>query len=468
MSRSVASFDPALLDGRSANGIARWLRWQAPYVAFCCGYFPVTMVNRLLRRSKRAYVGLDPVTRRLRDKWGFLPSDVRSMSHQRPIWINIDSAGEVVNGWGVLKRLPIGEGPYVLSTQGYDSYDLLRRAYGQDRVFFAPWDLALSTRRDLRALRPRALVLFQNAYFPVLLREARRAGTATILVNGLLSRNVYVGNPAIQRALALGFYRELDAVSVQSEEDYIAFRQLGVPADRLTITGNLAAGLSHLRLTPAERYELRGRLKLRERDPVMIVGSAPAGERKVMTEAFNELRRRVPETRFIVAPRWIHEAGGVTEWLRAQGFRVARRSDLDPDEQERDVGYDVLVLDTFGELPTLYGVADVAFIGSSLVPINERRGGHNPLEPLAHGVVPLFGPHMNLWPSVVAELRKAWPAIQVDSAQALAARVADVLTGRAPVSAIRAVGARLIDRSSGAVERTVEFLRRHLDIENAP
>lgn len=459
---------PPSLDSSCSNAIVRWLRWQAPYVAFCCGYFPLTLANRFLRRSKRAYVGLDPVMRRLGDKWGFLPPELTGQGQSRPIWINMYSGGEVVNAWGLLRLLDVRNGPYILSTEAYDAYELLCRTYSRDRIFFPPWDLSHSVRQDLRKLRPRALVFVQNAYFPTLLREARRAGIVTILVNGLLSRNYHVGNPPLQRALALGFYRELDAISVQSEEDYAAFRRLGVPTDRLAVTGNLAADLSHLRLTPAERRQLREGLKLAERDPVMIVGSAPAAEQVVMAETFKEVRRRVPETRFIVAPRWIHEARGMTEWLRAQGFNVSVRTQLDVEGSDGHAGYDVLVLDTFGELPSVYGVADVAFIGSSLVPISERRGGHNPLEPLAHGVVPLFGPHMNLWSAVVSELREAWPAIQVDSPGALAERASEVITDRAPVSAVHEVGARWIDRSRGAVEQTVSFLRRQLQLEPSP
>jgi len=269
----------------------------------------------------------------------------------------------------------------------------------------------------------------------------------------------------LQRALALGFYRELDAISVQSEEDYVLFRRLGVPADRIAVTGNLAADLTHLRLTHGERRELRQRLGLPEQDQVMVVGSAPAVEQVVLAETFKEVRRRLPETRFIVAPRWIHEARGMAEWLRTQGFKVSMRSEFDVDGGDDEGRYDILVLDTFGELPTVYGVADVAFIGSSLVPVNERRGGHNPLEPLAHGVVPLFGPHMNLWSALVSEFRKAWPSIQVDSPSALAERASEVLTGGAPISAVRDVGARWIDSSSGAVEQTAAFLRRQLKLE---
>ena len=154
----------------------------------------------------------------------------------------------------------------------------------------------------------------------------------------------------------------------------------------------------------------------------------------------------------------------MAERFAQQGFRVARRTTLNQEAGP----YDVLIVDTFGELRTLYAVGDVAFIGSSLVRINERGGGHNPLEPLTHGVIPLYGPFMSLWRPVTEELHRVWPGLEVGDAEQLAERASQVFSGAAPVAAIREVGLRLVDRSAGAVERTAVFLRRHLALEEQP
>ena len=362
----------------------------------------------------------------------------------------------------MLHALGVPQGPFILSTESYDTFTLLGRTYDRDRVFFPPWDVGWPVRRALDQLRPRALVFVQTAYFPVLLREARRAGIKTVLVNGLLSRNVAQGNAMMRRALALGCVRELDAIAVQTEEDCAAFQALGVPRGRLTITGNLSTDFSGTLLTTAERLQLRRTLGLRQTDPVLIVGSTHPSEQQAMLEAFVALRRRLPETRFIVVPRWVHEAKAMAAWFGERGFRVAMWTAFNAEEVNGSREYDVLIVDVFGELRRMYGVADVAYIGSSLVPINEGRGGHNPLEPLAQGVVPLFGPHMNLWSAVVRELREVWPAIEVSSSEALGQRAAEVLRKQAPIAAVQEVGTRLVEHSTGAVERTVAFLHREL------
>jgi 3-deoxy-D-manno-octulosonic-acid transferase len=451
-----------LADRRIAATLA-WLRWQVPYIAFCYAYFPVTLTKRVLLKRKREYLGLDPIVRRFWDKWGGTP---RQDVHHRPVWINMNSGGEMMMSEAVLRRLNVDRPEFVLSTEAYDSFQLMSKRYGLERVFFPPWDTWLPVARSLRRVRPRALVFVQNAYFPILLRVARRRGIKTLLVNGLLSRNMARGNPTMDRAAALEFYRELDAVAVQTEADAAAFRALGVAAERIEITGDLSADLEGVSLTPHARRQLRDELGFSD-GPVLIVGSTHPGERHAVVDAFKALRRRMPNVRFIVAPRQLHEAWFFTEACTEAGFRTVTRTESHAGAPARSRDHDVLILNTFGELRRVYGVADVALIGSSLVPLNDRGGGHNPLEPLAHGVVPLFGPHMNLWLDAVAALREAWALIQVDGPEAVADRAADVLNGRAPIGAVRAAGAALIHQSGGSVARTVDFLVRELGLHSS-
>ena len=141
------------------------------------------------------------------------------------------------------------------------------------------------------------------------------------------------------------------------------------------------------------------------------------------------------------------------------GFKVSRRTEFSNGVAHNGCDYDVLLLDSFGELGRFYGIADVAFIGSSLVPINERRGGHNLLEPLVHGVPPLFGPHMNLWRPVTQKLLNVWPSLEVNSAETLAESASQVFKGKAPLSAIGEVGMQLVELREDAVERTMAFLQ---------
>lgn len=374
----------------------------------------------------------------------------------------MNSGGEVVIGRGLLAALGVERGRFIFSTESHDGFDLLSQAYGGDRVFFPPWDTWLPVRRVLAWLRPRSLIFVQNAYFPVLLRQARCAGVKTALVNGLLSRNVEIGNPFMRRALALEFYRELDAVAVQREDDYRVALTLGIPKDRLAITGDMYADLRHLRLSPEERAAIRRDLGLGEADRVVIVGSTHPQEEPVINEMFRLLRQLEPGLRLIVGPRQIHEGGEMAERLREAGWKVARISELSKAGSGASGDYDILLLDTFGQLGRLYGIADVAYIGASLVPLNERRAGHNVLEPLVHGVVPVFGPHMNLWRHVIDRLLKVDPTLQVDGPVALAGRIHKILEGDTTTENIRQVAEEIISEESGAVDKTVSFLKERI------
>ena|GEM_PF-133421 len=447
----------------SLAGLKRWLKWQAPYLAFCYAYFPVTLVKRILLRKKRSYFGLDPIGRRFWDKWGFFSGELQLLAKQTPsVWINMSSGGEVLMAKGLLQRLEAKKPPYLLSTESYDGFALLRKEYGE-RVFFPPWDTQPAIHRVLKRLTPRALIFVHNAYFPLLLRHAHRQGVQTVLINALMRHHVEKENPSMQRALAFRFYHELDAIAVQSEDDYHAFRQLGVPKERLAVTGDLYANLDELRLTQQERQQLRQCLGLREADRVLIVGSTHPQETGALTEAFLALRQKVPGCRLILAPRWLHEVPAMAERISHAGLRVMRQTELLRNISGNGVGspcpYDVLLLDTFGELARLYGVADAAYIGASLVPINKRRAGHNILEPLAHGIPPLFGPHMNLWRSTAQQMLEIWPGLQVNSPSALAERVVEVFDGHAPLAEIKEAAFKIIERQRGALDQTVAFLK---------
>lgn len=441
---------------------ADWLQWQLPYAAKCYAYFPITLFKRVVLRRADPHIPFDFMVRRFWQKWGWLPDEIYRATGRTPVWINMHSGGEAVMSRALLKALHAERGGFVLSTESYDAFELLRRQY-PSRVIVPPWDTSLPASRVLAGLRPRALVFVQNANAPVLLRMARRRGAKTMLINGLLSRNVTRANPVLDRALALGFHRELDAVAAQTDADAAAFEAAGVPASRIAITGDLAADLGALRLDAAERVRLRAELGFKPSDKVFVVGSTHPKEREVIVQALRLIRQRVPESRFLVAPRLIHEAWWLVEGLEEIGFSVARRTELLAGKVSDN--HDVVMLDTFGELIAMYGAGDAAYIGSTLVPLNPRGGGHNPLEPLTHGTVPLFGPHMNLWPTVVADLRRCWPDIQVESGEALAERAVQVMTGQAPIAAVRAVGLELVERLSGAVQRTLKFLDCELAAE---
>lgn len=439
--------------------VKQWTQWQFPNLLLWYSYFPVTLIKRVLLRSPETRVK-DPMVRRFWDIWGFLKKDLVTAARQTPpLWIHMSSGGEALIASALLDRLKVGTNRYLLSTTSYDSYELLGRCHGRERVFFSPWDTWLPVTRVLKQLKPRVLLFVQNAYLPVLLRQARRNGTKTILINGLMSRNVASSNPFMQRAIALGFHRELDWIGVQGEKDYSAFRELGVPAEKLEITGDLYADLIHLRLRPEERSILRRNLRLDESAPVMIAGSTHPGEGKILLEAFRLLRQRRPQVRLILAPRLLHEVSEIMRPFVESGLTVVRRTDLTNGRGKLLKEYDVLVLDTFGELSRLYGIADVAYIGASLVPINDRRAGHNPLEPLVHGTPVLFGPHMNLWRFVTERVLDVWPQAEVHSETALAEQALQCLSGQVPTQALQEAMTPLIQERSGALERTFTFIR---------
>lgn len=434
--------------------VQAWVRHHLPYASRTYAHFPVTLAKRVLLRPHRA--GGDPWVRRFRQQWGWLPREVQPAGGVRPVWVHMSSGGEAVMAQPLISRL-LSEGQAcILSSDSFDAQALLRRASDAAPVFFPPWDTSVPIRRFLNRLRPSLLVFVANVYLPQLVWEARRRRVPAVLVNGVLTRQVQAANPLLRRALGLRFERGLEGIAVQSEADREAFLSLGVAPQKLAVTGKLEGDLRAFRLSSDARAGLRRSLGLEGGEPVWVAGSVPPGEGELLMRVHRAVRERVPSARLVVAPRWLHDVELFLRAAEAAGLRAVRRTA----SQERAA--EVTVVDTFGELRRLYGIGDCAFIGSSLRPINERKGGHNILEPLAHGLPVFFGPAMNLWREVTEALKSAWPFLEVPSADALAERVSAVLRGEPVPEAYRRQASRITGRESGATERTLAFLKPRL------
>ena len=251
-----------------------------------------------------------------------------------------------------------------------------------DATFYMPLDLPGYPSRLLAALQPAGLILVETELWPNLIRETAACRIPVVLVNGRLSPS------RMKRYRRLGsLYRpllqSLAAVGIQSEEDAGRFAELGVPQDRIVVTGNIKYDLPGPATEPAA---LAARFGLSPDRPVLVAGSTGPGEEAIVLEAFRNVRRRHPDAYLVLAPRHPERAGAVHREAAAGGLDLHR---ISTGKTTSAGAADGLLVDTLGELSALYTLAAVAFVGGSLIP----TGGHNVLEPAAAGVPVLFGPH---------------------------------------------------------------------------
>jgi 3-deoxy-D-manno-octulosonic-acid transferase len=305
--------------------------------------------------------------------------------------------------------------------------------------------------RALDRIRPRAVLLTETELWPAFIRACTRRGIPVVAVNGRISPRSY---PRYRR---VRFWfgrvlREVRLFCMQSPEDAARIRDLGAPADRVHVVGNLKFDLAGDE-DPGEGARVRGMLGLAPDRPVLVAGSTHKGEEPVVLEAFARARDAVPDLALVLAPRHPERLDEVAGLLREARLRWARRSQAPvPGETA------AILVDTMGELARLYAAGTVVYIGGSLVPV----GGHNVLEPAAHGRPVLFGPHMGNFAEMARLFLEQGAGLQVQDAAGLAAGAVRLLADPAEAARMGSAGRRIVATHRGAAQRTLALLEQVL------
>ena len=308
------------------------------------------------------------------------------------IWLHGASAGEVLLLQPLVRRLErdLPRTPIVVSAFSSTGLAAGRRVFPRHRVLCFPVDLSIVVSRFLGRLRPRLVVIAEGDLWPNFLLAARRRGIPVVVLNGRISE------PSCRRHALMrvvpSLMRAMPFVAVQTEEHARRLGRLGLAPERVHVTGNMKYDLAPPPSDPGEIRALRERLGYRAGDTLIVGGSLHPGEDEALLRAF---RRAGRETRRAVAlvlvPRYPADAGRVEQRAREQGFPVFRKTATERSGAPPGAA-GVLVVDTLGELRSLYAAADIAFVGGSLPIRARRRGGHNLMEPAIAGVPVLFGP----------------------------------------------------------------------------
>jgi 3-deoxy-D-manno-octulosonic-acid transferase len=315
---------------------------------------------------------------------------------------------------------------------------------GVDGLFFAPFDFRRPVRRVLDALQPELVVLVETELWPNLIHAARRRGIRVAVVNGRLSPRS-VGRYRLVRALLRHVLAEVDTFLMQAEPHARRLLELGAPPERVRVSGNLKFDAPAPVEPPAE---LAARLDGRR--PLIVAGSTVEGEEELVLQAFAQVRARHAEAHLLIAPRHPERFERVPPLVEAAGWPCLRRSALGAGGW----GEQVLLLDTLGELASVYALARVVFVGGSLVP----KGGHNVLEPALFGRAVVVGPHMQNFQEIADAFLAERALVQVRSGDELGPALLALLEDDARREALGAAARGLVERNRGAVARTVEAL----------
>ena len=379
------------------------------------------------------------------------------------IWFHAVSVGEVL-----LLKTVIGElqrrrpnWDAVISTTTRSGLAVARRAYPDLVTFYAPLDFSWSVRQAVARIRPTVLALVELELWPNLVLSAKQAGARVAIVNGRLSSQSHRGYRKIRKPLGPTL-RRIDAVAAQNVEYASRFVDLGVPESRVRVTGSVKFDGLESDRGNAKTVAIRRGMGLSPTELIFVAGSTMEGEEAAALAAYRLAKRSHPNLRLVLVPRHAERFDQVADWLADQGERVVRRSEgkVVSLPFDRNVGSAVILIDTLGELASVWGLADVAFVGGSLLP---GRGGQNMLEPAAFGASVLFGIHTSNFREVVEQLASCGGSRVVVDAEDLGVALLEDLDD--PESAARrGLAARsYVLAQDGASGRTFAEIERLVD-----
>ncbi|WP_456373550.1 lipid IV(A) 3-deoxy-D-manno-octulosonic acid transferase [Thiolapillus sp.] len=393
---------------------------------------------RLLWRSRRA-----PAYReRWRERFGRVNARVPAGG----VWIHAVSVGEVQAIEPLVRHLreQYPTLALMITTSTPTGSERVKLLFGAD-VFhsYCPYDLPFAIRAFLGRVQPRMLIMVETEIWPNLLALCEQQGIPTLLANGRLSSRSARGYARLGR-FSRQVFSAIRAVAAQSEADAQRFISLGVPAQRVRVTGSIKFDM---RIPASVQEQIQVLRRTWGDRPVWVAASTHEGEDEQILTAHRKLLQEVPAALLVLVPRHPERFDRVAALVARHGFVLCRRS-LD---QSCTEAVQVFLGDTMGELPVFLGGADVAFIGGSLVKI----GGHNMLEAAAQGVPVVFGPHVFNFSAIARLLRDREAGVMVDNAAGLAEQVGAWLQDASERSRIGENGRQVVEENRGALQRLV-------------
>ncbi len=398
--------------------------------------------------------------RGVRERLGYYDPQLLAALPGRPVvWIHAVSVGESRAAVPLIRHLRkhCPEYRILLSNVTETGHAIARENPDIDDCIFFPFDFSWTVKRSLSLIRPHAVIIVETEIWPNFSRRAREMDIPLFLVNGRISDRSY---PRYRRGRfflkpILGCFT---AFCMQSQADSERIIALGAERQRVENTGNLKFDHELREMSAGETCQRKKDYKIAPDCMVMVAGSTHEGEEKQLLEVYKNLHARIEcNLLLILIPRHPERVREIRGLLDKTGMSYRIRSALDASQELFDAG-DVLLVDTLGEVLDFYSVADLVFVGGSLVPV----GGHNLLEAALLAKPVLFGPHVHNFKEISAKLIRAGAGLMVRNPRELEQQSALMLNDPARCRAMGEAGRNLIAENAGATVRTMRHIAKVL------
>jgi len=375
----------------------------------------------------------------IKARMGFIPEDVKSkLRSSENIWIHAVSVGEIMLLGPFIESLK-KEFPcrtVVISTTTNPGHEVAVRNFKDQAVIvYSPLDLSFAVSRFLKIIKPKIFIVVETEIWPNLIRVMKARGIPIVVINGRISNRSFkryiMARPFLKSTLG-----RINLFCMQSEPDAERIISIGAPPDRIKVTGNMKFDIV---ITAGDRPDItKGLLGLNEKDILMVAGSTHKGEEDILLEAYKALSKDFKNLKLLIAPRHIN--------------RIPQIKKLTKNVQG------VFLLDTIGQLKYFYSIADIVFIGGSLVP----HGGQNPIEPAYFSKPIIFGPYMFNFKYISEILLKNTAAMEVKDKNGLEKAVSLLADDPKKSKAMGFFAKKTLEENKGATARNVELIKGFL------
>lgn len=369
------------------------------------------------------------------------------------IWIHAVSVGESIAAAPMIRALQARypELPVTVTCMTPTGSERIQALFGDSvQHCYLPYDLPWAAARFINRVKPRLAVVMETELWPNHIHQCAKRGIPVALANARLSERSARGYARFGK-LTAPMLAELSLIAVQTQAEAERFLDLGARSECVKVTGSIKFDLKIDAELLQRADALRQQWQATTR-PIWIAASTHAGEDEIILAAHHQLLKSRPDALLILVPRHPERFNTVHELCISQALTTRRRSTGEAVQTSDQV----LLGDTMGELLFLYALADIAFVGGSLV----ANGGHNLLEPAALGKPVLSGPHLFNFLEIAAQLREAGALSEVETAQQLAGRLATLLEEPGEMQRMSQAGLAVLKANQGALERLLEGLRR--------
>lgn len=430
---------------------------------FC---LPVIWILEKRHLDSRGSLGL---VERARERFALrLPQTLPAKGN---IWVHALSVGEVVSAIPLIDslRIEFPDKDIVLTVTTVTGMAIAREKLNAKvkAVLTMPVDAWWSVQRIVNFVKPSVFILIETDIWPALLCSLKRKGIRSILVNGRISPRTfrsYARVPFFTRKM----FDPLELCLMQSDLDRERLLQVGLNKEKVITVGNIKFDRDMAIMSNEERQDWFDILALEPSAPLWVAGSTHPGEEEILLNVFERLRGLFPRLSLILAPRDTGRSDEIVIMIRDMGLRAALKTEISEQSEKRRVQlatrhtpsensdvYDVLVLNTIGELGSVYGLGRVSFVGGSLVPV----GGHNLLEPASCGNVVLFGPHTRNFVSMSEALLEVGGGWRVRDGNELHEAMKALLEDAEMRTRMGGLAKAFVENNRGALKRVVDYVR---------